>query len=322
MTAPFIVPPLSRGPPPGGPRREIPVVAEADVESFVKRGKPFVVRGHSAVRRLEPQLSFDSLAAKLSGTIIDLSHRLCWVERRRRVDAARFLRHVGGSQYYWRNIPLNSFGLKPALPEPAGRGPIYFDHGWVGPKDCVQTFHQDNHDQLFLNHNMFIQVTGRKYVALASPLDSDFFLGRPAVEGNTRQSAASPWDESVWEGCGTLAETLLEAGDMVYMPPRTWHFVRSYSTSISISRWWFTNRLASILYACDQRMEVDPISDCRENRSRDWAADLAAFGGWPVVDAFLKQIPLMPRLRFELALVHFYGKGVLDDFLSFELADE
>lgn len=298
------------------------------MESAVLKGKPFVVRGHSAVRRLEEQFSVDALAKRLDGTTIEVSHRLCWIGRRRRVDAGRYLRHIDGSQYYWRHVFLDSVGLKAALPEPAGPDALYFDHGWVGPPNSMQTFHQDNHDQIFLNNNLFTQVTGRKYVALASPDDSDFFHRRPAGGGHLRQSAASPWDDSSWEECGSLAETLIEAGDVLYMPPRYWHFVRSLSTSISFSRWWFTNRLSGVLYACEQGVEVGPASGSPDNSGGDWATDLEAFGGWPVLEAFLNRVPLLPRLRFELALTRFYGREILDatddagEVLSFHLANE
>jgi len=33
-------------------------------------------------------------------------------------------------------------------------------------------------------------------------------------------------------------ELFLEAGEMLYLPPHYWHFVRSLSTSFSISFWW------------------------------------------------------------------------------------
>jgi lysine-specific demethylase 8 len=33
-------------------------------------------------------------------------------------------------------------------------------------------------------------------------------------------------------------ELVLEAGEMLYLPPHYWHFVRSLSVSFSISFWW------------------------------------------------------------------------------------
>jgi lysine-specific demethylase 8 len=33
-------------------------------------------------------------------------------------------------------------------------------------------------------------------------------------------------------------ELVLEAGEMLYIPPHHWHFVRSLAVSFSISFWW------------------------------------------------------------------------------------
>jgi lysine-specific demethylase 8 len=33
-------------------------------------------------------------------------------------------------------------------------------------------------------------------------------------------------------------DVVLEPGDMLYMPPQWWHYVKSLSTSFSVSFWW------------------------------------------------------------------------------------
>jgi lysine-specific demethylase 8 len=33
-------------------------------------------------------------------------------------------------------------------------------------------------------------------------------------------------------------ECLLKPGDMLYIPPKHWHYVRSLSVSFSVSFWW------------------------------------------------------------------------------------
>jgi ribosomal protein L16 Arg81 hydroxylase len=38
-------------------------------------------------------------------------------------------------------------------------------------------------------------------------------------------------DVPYWEG-------ILKAGQMLYIPPRCWHYVRSLSMSFSVSFWW------------------------------------------------------------------------------------
>uniref|UniRef100_A0A2P2L7T1 Transcription factor n=2 Tax=Rhizophora mucronata TaxID=61149 RepID=A0A2P2L7T1_RHIMU len=33
-------------------------------------------------------------------------------------------------------------------------------------------------------------------------------------------------------------DCILEEGEMLYIPPRWWHYVRSLTTSFSVSFWW------------------------------------------------------------------------------------
>lgn len=33
-------------------------------------------------------------------------------------------------------------------------------------------------------------------------------------------------------------EAIVQEGDMLYIPPKWWHFVKSLSTSFSVSFWW------------------------------------------------------------------------------------
>jgi lysine-specific demethylase 8 len=39
-------------------------------------------------------------------------------------------------------------------------------------------------------------------------------------------------------GSAPYFELTLHAGDMLYIPPRWWHYLRSLSTSFSVSFWW------------------------------------------------------------------------------------
>lgn len=298
----------ARSQPSPEPRRELPVVAAKDLDAAVVDGNPAIVRGHPMVKRLASETCLKALAERLSGTTIEVAHKHRWVGRSKQIDAADYLSHVDRSHYYWRHFPLASVGMSPSLPKPGGYGTTYFDHGWIGPRNSVQTFHQDNHDELFVNHNLFAQVIGRKYVALASPGDSDFFRSLPLAKGDARHSTALPWDEATRQGCNTLAEATLEAGDLLYVPPRYWHFVRSYSTSMSISRWWFTTRIAELLYASELDVEIEQGSGHEE----EWKEDLVEFGGASTLNEFLIKKPVMARLRFVLALTRFYGKGILD----------
>jgi hypothetical protein len=280
-----------------------------DVRSAVREGNPFVVRRHPLVQRVAASTTLSNLAERLAGRTIEVAHKHRWIAGVRQVDAGKYLSKVAGSDAYWRHFLLRDFGLTFALPMPAGRQRLYFDYGWIGPAGTVQTFHQDNHDDVFVNHNVFAQVVGRKYVAVAAPSDSAIFRRRPLVPGDCRHSKASPRDASVRGSCVTLGETILEPGDLLYIPPRHWHYVESRSTSISISRWWFDARIAELLYA-----SVVGIDLPRRPRGAEhlWENDLEEIGGAPVLRAVLRKNPVLTQFQLLSALVKFYGKGVVD----------
>jgi len=106
---------------------------------------------------------------------------------------------------------------------------------WIGPKGTVSPLHTDP------KHNLLSQVCGTKYVVLypagegdnlyphPSPLlfnTSQVDLQHPDLDQFPRFSECTGW------------HTLLRPGEMLYIPPRTWHFVKGLSTSFSVSFWW------------------------------------------------------------------------------------
>ena len=289
--------------------RAIPQIGARHISSAIRAGSPFVVRNHPSMRPLAKVMNLPDLARRLSGRKIEVEHKHRWVASCQELDAADYLSNITDTEYYWRHFSLRSFGLRASLPKPALRRSVYFDYGWIGPADTVQTFHQDNHDEIFVNHNLFAQVIGHKYVAVASPIDSDFFQGAPLTPGDRRHSRASPWDQSTRQACSSLLETTLEAGDILYIPPRYWHFMKSNSTSLSISRWWFDTRIAELIYAAAAGVNVRRPSGSTKN---DWANDLAQFGGDETLNELLKRKPAVIQLRILLALTRFYGKGILN----------
>jgi len=92
-------------------------------------------------------------------------------------------------------------------------------------------------------HNLLAQVSGTKSVVLFDPSQDTARRLYPVTSGlctNTSQvNAAAPdlarfplFKEAVgWHGD-------LAAGEMLYLPPRWWHYVASRSTSYSVSFWW------------------------------------------------------------------------------------
>jgi hypothetical protein len=290
--------------------RPIPVIQAEKIASAVKRGEPFVIRDHPKVRALAKELAPEPLAEVLEGTMIEVEHKLRWVRSMRTVEASAYLRQASQADHYWRQFLLSSVGLKPALPRAGRSGCMYFDYGWIGPPGTVQTFHQDNHDDIIVNHNLYAQVTGRKYVAVAAPSDSAFFRSMPLTERENRHSRAMPWDACTQAACSTLHDAVLGPGDLLYIPPRYWHFLQSCSTSVSVSRWWFSSRIAELIYAYSEGIDVKPPK--QKPSAAQWHTDLAAFGGLSALNRFVCEKPLMLRLAIVIQLSRFYGEGVLN----------
>ncbi|PWK65253.1 Cupin-like domain-containing protein [Mucilaginibacter oryzae] len=105
---------------------------------------------------------------------------------------------------------------------------------WIGGAGCVSPLHYD------FDENFLVQVRGRKSVKLFSPLDSSylypgtshpFHLSTMNLEEPDRErfplfNKADPYH------CD------LNAGDILYIPPRWWHHVKTITPSISINHWF------------------------------------------------------------------------------------
>lgn len=137
-------------------------------------------------------------------------------------------------------------------------------HAWFGPGGTVSCLHYD------APHNLLCQVVGRKRVRLYPP-DEDTsarLYPHPGLMSNTAQvdpevhdvgtdvdaagDAASHRSGKADAAAAVLRkhnpfplfqgtpgyECVIGPGQMLYIPPRWWHHVRSLSTSFSVSFWW------------------------------------------------------------------------------------
>jgi len=106
---------------------------------------------------------------------------------------------------------------------------------WFGPKGTISPLHEDPY------HNLLAQVVGRKRIQLYSPSNNPFLYPHTGktLKNTSQIDVEHPDTERFPLFAQAQGEELfLEAGEMLYLPPHYWHFVRSLSTSFSISFWW------------------------------------------------------------------------------------
>ncbi|KAG8184231.1 hypothetical protein JTE90_013207 [Oedothorax gibbosus] len=107
---------------------------------------------------------------------------------------------------------------------------IYF-----GPGGTISPLHFDP------KYNLLAQVVGEKYIRLYSEEETQFLYPRKNTWlSNTSQVDVENPDLASFPlfSQAKYQECVLGPGDLLHIPPRCWHYVRSLSTSISISFWW------------------------------------------------------------------------------------
>ncbi|XP_031618472.1 bifunctional peptidase and arginyl-hydroxylase JMJD5 [Contarinia nasturtii] len=106
---------------------------------------------------------------------------------------------------------------------------------WLGPEGTTSPMHIDE------KNNLLCQVFGSKRIILAPPKDSiNLYPFDGDMLKNTSQIDAEHLD---FDRFPLLANVkfysfTLYKGEMLYIPPKWWHFVRSLSKSFSVSFWW------------------------------------------------------------------------------------
>lgn len=115
-----------------------------------------------------------------------------------------------------------------------GRGDRYATMAWIGPKGTVSPLHRDPY------HNCFGQVHGAKRFLLYPPQNESLLYPRLDVQKNSSRVDPEMPDLAKYPlFCEAKAiEIVVEQGDLLYIPRRWWHHVRSLSRSISVSFWW------------------------------------------------------------------------------------
>lgn len=99
----------------------------------------------------------------------------------------------------------------------------------------VTPLHHDPH------YNLLAQVVGTKYVRLYHPRYTAKL--RPYTTGLTQNSSQIDLDQqqhNLNPEFATLPflDCVLQPGQMLFIPPGWWHYVKALSVSFSVSFWW------------------------------------------------------------------------------------
>lgn len=109
-------------------------------------------------------------------------------------------------------------------------------NAWFGPANTVSPCHYDK------KKNILVQVVGSKFIKLFSPSLTPNLYPHEGLLTNTSQLNAEEPDLKKFplftEAEKECSSFVLNAGDMLYIPPKHWHYIRSLEPSMSVSFWW------------------------------------------------------------------------------------
>lgn len=106
---------------------------------------------------------------------------------------------------------------------------------WFGPKGTVSPAHHDP------RNNLLAQVKGSKYVQLFAVNQTEGLYPHPgSLLGNTSQVDVENPDTEKFPNFTRVEgmHGILRPGEMLFIPQRYWHYVRSLSISISVNFWF------------------------------------------------------------------------------------
>jgi lysine-specific demethylase 8 len=165
----------------------------------------------------------------------------------RRMPFADFATYVENSnrqsseRLYLSQFPLDTtsviLGSDVAMPSyfPGSASPV-IKNLWFGPAGTISPLHFDR------SHNLLHQHWGRKHVVMFDPSHSHLMKPGSKNSGTPHVSSLdlviSGFNIDLSRLTAPCLETLLEPGDVLFIPAFWWHHVISIDVSISINYWW------------------------------------------------------------------------------------
>ncbi|XP_033754719.1 bifunctional peptidase and arginyl-hydroxylase JMJD5-like [Pecten maximus] len=107
-------------------------------------------------------------------------------------------------------------------------------NAWFGPKGTISPLHHDPKE------NFLAQVVGRKYIRLYSEAMTPYLYPHDGFMDNTSRVDVENPDYVTFPRFknATYQDCVLNEGEMLFIPRKCWHFVKSLSVSFSVSFWW------------------------------------------------------------------------------------
>jgi len=172
--------------------------------------------------------------------MIPSSSRVVWpLESNKNKTIGREIAYLAQHDLF-NQIPnlLDDINSKPSLCGRSGPSRINI---WAGTGGTKTPLHFDSFD------NLFVQIVGAKYVRLYSQEETHklYVLSTEGPSyGRQGNMSALNCEEEDFAGKHAKArdanftEVLMLPGDLLFIPSKTWHYVRGLSTSISVNFWW------------------------------------------------------------------------------------
>jgi hypothetical protein len=222
------------------------------VRDVVAASRPLVMGGKPRGFRKLPRWTPEGLATRLGSRLVEVAASPTDVfdygaeERRYDVAEMRFDRLVervtqpvpGEPRLYLMQQPLRRFPeLERELTLPRGltRTPV-LRHLWLGAAGNCTPLHYDT------AHNLFAQIHGRKRFTVFEPGEGPRLFPHALSSRHPHVSRVDPErpDLAAFPAfAGARAsEVVLEPGELLFLPARYWHHVRSLDVSISVNTWW------------------------------------------------------------------------------------